>query len=68
MRVQKKGQDILLAFEGDIGPALAKACELDSDSEAIQLVKIVLIIMFGEAKPFTGFTEGCQIKSESPLL
>ena len=62
---QKKGQDVLLAFEGDIGPALAKACELDSDSEAIQLAyaaKFVHNYIFGKDKPFTGFTEGCQKK------
>ena len=38
MRAQKKGWDVLLAFEYGIGPALAKACELNSESEAIQLV------------------------------
>ena len=71
MRAQKKGRDVLLAFEDDIGPALAKACELDSDSEAIQLARAAKIVrnhMFGEAKPFTGFTEGCQKESVSPLL
>ena len=30
MRAQKKGLTVLLAFEGDIGPALTKFCELDS--------------------------------------
>ena len=37
MQTQKKGRDILLAFENDIGPVLAKACEIDSDSDAIIL-------------------------------
>ena len=71
MRAQKKGRDILLAFENDIGPALAKACEIDSDSDAIILacaVKIVRNHMFEDAKPFTGLTEGCQKESVSPLL
>ena len=66
MRAQKKGQDVLLAFEDDIGPAL-----FDSDSDAIHLArgaKIVRDHMFEEAKPFTGFTEGCQKESVSPLL
>ena len=65
MKAQKKGHDVLLAFEGDIGSALAKVCELDSDSEAIQLThaaKFVHNYIFGKAKPFTGFTEGCQKK------
>ena len=44
MRAQKKGQDVLLAFEGDIGLALAKVCELDSGSEAIQLVHAAKIV------------------------
>ena len=63
MRAQKKGQDVLLALEGDIGPALAKVCELDSDSEAIQLVHAARFLhnyIFGKAKPFTGFTGGCH--------
>ena len=71
MRAQKKGRDVLLAFEDDIGPALAKACEFDSDSDAIHLARAAKIVrdhMFEEAKPFTGFTEGCQKESVSPLL
>ena len=71
MRAQKKGQDILLAIENDIGPALAKACEIDSDSDAIILAHVAKIVrshMFEDAKPFTGLTEGCQKESVSPLL
>ena len=71
MKAQKKGQDVLLTLEDDTSPALAKVCELDSDSEAIQLAhatKIVHNHMFREAKPFTGFTEGCQKESVSSLL
>ena len=71
MRAQKKGRDILLAFENDFGPALAKACEIDSDSDAIILAcaaKIVRNHMFEDAKPFTGLTEDCQKESVSPLL
>ena len=51
--------------------ALAKACEIDSDSDAIILAsaaKIVRNHMFEDAKsPFTGLTEGCQKESVSPL-
>ena len=71
MRAQKKGRDILLAFENDIGPALAKACEIDSDSDAIILARAAKIVrnhMFEDAKPFTGLTEGCQKESVSSLL
>ena len=58
MRTQKKGRDVLMEFEEDIGPALAKACEFDSDSDAIQLALAANIVhkqMFGKAKPFFGF-------------
>ena len=43
--------------------ALTKPCELDSDSDVIHLsctAKIVHDRMFEEAKPFIGFTEGCN--------
>ena len=52
--------------------ALAKACEIDSDSDAIILARAAKIVrnhMFEDAKsPFTGLTEGCQKESVSPLL
>ena len=41
MLAQKKGRKDLLAFEGDI---LAKACELDSDNEAIHLACAATIV------------------------
>ncbi|KAJ8393374.1 hypothetical protein AAFF_G00060960 [Aldrovandia affinis] len=71
MRAHTKGKDILMAFEEDLGAALAKACELDSDSDAVHLAHAAQIVrrhMFGEAKPFTGFPEGCQEESVPPLL
>ena len=37
MRAQKNGRDIFLAFEEDVGAALAKVCESDNDSDAIHL-------------------------------
>ena len=65
MQAQKKGRDILMAFEEDIGTALAKACEFDTDSDAIHLARAAKIVrnhMFGKAKPFTGFpTRFCAI-------
>ena len=71
MRARKKGRDVLLAFEEDIGPALTKACEFDSDSDAIHLAHAANIVrnqMFGKAKPFFGFPVGCQNESVPPLL
>ena len=50
---------------------MAKACEIDSDSDAIILARAAKIVrnhMFEDAKPFTGLTEGCQKESVSPLL
>ena len=47
-------RDILMAFEEDVGAALAKACELDSDSDAVHLAHAAQIVrrhMFGEAIP-----------------
>ena len=60
-----------MAFEEDLGSALDKACELDSDSDAVHLARAAHIVrrhMFGEAKPFIGFPEGCQEESVPPLL
>ena len=37
MRAQKKGRDVLMVFEEDIGTALPKACELDSENHVITL-------------------------------
>lgn len=56
MRAQRKGRDVLMAFEEDIGTALAKACEFDDDNEAIHLARTAKIVrshIFGEAKPFS---------------
>ena len=71
MRPHKKGRDVLLAFEEDIGTALARACDFDSDSDAIHLARAAKIVrdhMFGRAMPFNGFAAGCQKEAVSPLL
>ena len=56
----------MLAFDEDIGLALGKACEHDSDSDAVHLACAAQIVrrhMFN-SKPFTGsFEEDCQLKS-----
>lgn len=44
MRAHNKGRDVLLAFEDDVGDALAKACELDSDSDAVHLARAAQIV------------------------
>ncbi|KAJ8394427.1 hypothetical protein AAFF_G00046380 [Aldrovandia affinis] len=44
MRAHTKGKDILMAFEEDLGAALAKACELDSDSDAVHLAHAAQIV------------------------
>ena len=71
MRAQKNGRDIFLAFEEDVGAALAKVCESNNDSDAIHLAhaaKIVRNQMFGVAKSFTGFSLGCQEEPVPSLL
>ena len=48
-----------------------KACEFDSDNEAIHLARAAKIVrshIFGKAKPFTGFPAGCQKESVPSLL
>ena len=71
MRAQSKGRDILLVFDEDIGAALGKACEQDSDSDAVHLARAAQIVrrhMF-DPKPFTGsFEENCQEKSVPHML
>ena len=52
-----------MVLEEDVGSALATACGLDCDSDAVYLAhaaQIVLRQMFREAKPFNGFPERCQ--------
>ena len=72
LRAHTKGRDVVLVFDEDIGAALGKACEQDSDSDAVQLARAVQIVcrhMFEEPKPFNGsFEEMCQEKSVPNLL
>ena len=63
----RKGIGVLIAFEEDIGPALAKACELDSTNDTIHLhvlQKLYVIICLGKLNPLLG----CQKESVPPLL
>ena len=71
MRAHTKGRDVLLVFEEDVGAALTKACELDSDNDVVHLVRLAQIMrrqMFEEGEPFNGFPEGCQEYSVPSLL
>lgn len=72
LRAPRKGREVLLVFDDDIGSALVKACEFDSDKDALQLARAANIVqreMFGEPKSFAGFPNGCQESSvTSPLL
>uniref|UniRef100_UPI00358EC93F uncharacterized protein isoform X1 n=1 Tax=Myxine glutinosa TaxID=7769 RepID=UPI00358EC93F len=72
MRATKKGRDVLLVFDEDIGHALAKVCKQDSDSDAIHLARAAEIVrrqLFDKCKPFDGsFSETCQEESVPDLL
>ena len=72
LRAQNKGRDVLLVFDEDIGAALGKACEQDSDSDAVHLARAAQIVrqhMFEDPKPFNGsFAEKCQERSVPNLV
>ena len=72
MRVHIKGRDVLLVFEEDVGAALTKACELDSDNHAVgnlaRAAQTVRSHVFEEGEPFNGFPEGCQDDPVPSLL
>ena len=67
MRATKKGRDILLVFDEDIGRALARVCQRDSDSDAMHLARAAQLVrkhMFDKAKRFDGsFSATCQEES-----
>ena len=63
MRAHTKGRDMLMVFEEDVGAALTKACELDSNNDVVHRVSAEQTVrpnMFEESEPFNGFPEGCQ--------
>ena len=71
MSAHKKGRYVLLVFSEDIGPAITTSCELDSDRDAVCLARAAHVVrrqMFQEAKPFTGFADGCQESVPQLLL
>ena len=44
MQAQNKGRDVMLVFEKDMGAALDKPCEQDSDNEAVCLARAAQIV------------------------
>ena len=66
MLAQSKGRDVLLVFDEDVGYALGKACEKDTDNDAVHLARAAQIVrrhMF-DPNTFTGsFKESCQENS-----
>ena len=63
---------MLLMFDEDVGAALGKACEADSDSDAVVLARAAHIVrqqLFEDSKLFNGsFGENCQQESVPKLL
>ena len=71
MHAQHQGRDVLLTFNEDFGHALAKACELDRDVDAVHLGRAANIVrrhIIGDAEEFNGFPAGCQQDSVPPML
>lgn len=72
MQAYPKGRDTLLVFDADIGLALTKACERDSDSDAIHLARAAQIVrmhMFHKTSHFDGsFGDNCQEASVPDVL
>ena len=60
MRAYTKGRDVMMAFEEDVGTSLAKACEQDSNKDAVHIAHAAQIVrhhIFSEVKPSNGFPE-----------
>ena len=71
MRAHTKGTDVRLVFQEDVGAALTKACELESDNDVVDLARAAQTVrrnMFEESEPFNGFPEGYQEYDVSSLL
>lgn len=64
MEAHKKGRDVILIFNEDVGAALKKACEHDADHDAVHLAKAAIIVrrdMFKHRNQFDGsFGSTCQ--------
>ena len=57
MEAHMQGREIVVVFNEDLGAALGKACENDSDSDAVHLAKAAIIVrrdMFAMKRKFNG--------------
>jgi len=64
LSASRKGKDVLLAFDTDVVDALKKACDSDSDEEAIILAKAAQIIrkdIFNEKYSFDGTLDNSRV-------
>lgn len=69
MRAQSMGKDVMLVFDENIGAALSKACEHDSDSVHLARASQIVRRHMFDSIPFTGsFEEAFQEKSVPQLL
>ncbi len=71
MRAQSKGRDVLLVFDEDVGYALSKAFEQNSENDAVHVARAAQIVCgrIFEPNAFSGtFEKNCQEKSVPPLL
>ena len=63
MPAHTKGRDALLVYEEDVGAALTKACELDSDNDVVHIARAEQTVRrhtVEEGEPFNGFPEGTK--------
>lgn len=64
MEAHKKGRDMILVFNKDVGAALKKACDHDADNDAVHLARAANIVrrdMFKHRNQFDGsFQANCQ--------
>jgi len=66
MCAQHQGRDVLLAFNEDLGDALAKACELEEDSDAVHLARAAQIVrrrIIGNDKVFNNQRVSCRMST-----
>ena len=67
MEAHTQGREVVLIFNKDVGIALGKACEHDTDSDAVHLARAATIIrrvMFNKRRDFNGsFHAQCREQS-----
>ena len=72
MEAHTQGREVILAFNGDVGAALRKACEHDADGDAVHLATAATIVrgdMFSKKMEFNGsFSTSSQEQSVSNSL